>query len=559
MNFKEFMQKVDNQLLTMTEKEKSAWIHEIARKQTEKQRGAFLDTLTNPFESSQQVLEQSIETKEIENWLLKIEEQKLYFECTYYEDYGENYWDRDEGYTYTDPFDIVPDLLKAFQTTEALLAAENYSKAAELYEWLCSIPFAAFDTESEDWLDGELDLEELVAEEMVNLDLKKIGLKLTYAQYQVTPMEKRPAVLFRYLSWEMCREIKIEEIFSAGPKEVADSDAFMQVWSTFLEKTPGDRAGELLTEACLYIGGIEYLCETAERTADVHPVLYENACFYLYDRQRLFECEKIGLKAIGHLPENLLIRGRIADIAENSAVELKHWESVRQFYVAAFYSNSTVLHYLRLFKLSDHSVITAEAAKFIQTLPEDFSWSGFNTNTQLNENSLSASRKNVIRFFNHEFTFIQETCKKNPNYLGWSSNFKGIIIPLFLLMMDKSEEPSRAKEIRIRDLEARLSNRNNGDEIFSDSIDLWKETVILTPREAENYLDWLNQEVEKRTEALVGGGYRKSYHKAAELIVLLGNAAESNGHVNEKKRLVEHYKKTYSRKRAFKEELDALD
>lgn len=65
--------------------------------------------------------------------------------------------------------------------------------------------------------------------------------------------------------------------------------------------------------------------------------------------------------------------------------------------------------------------------------------------------------------------------------------------------------------------------------------------------------------MDNRTGAVVGGGYRNSYCKAAVLITTLGETLESNGMINGKMDLIEHYKKIHSRKRAFKAEFELLN
>ena len=59
-------------------------------------------------------------------------------------------------------------------------------------------------------------------------------------------------------------------------------------------------------------------------------------------------------------------------------------------------------------------------------------------------------------------------------------------------------------------------------------------------------------------EGVAPGGHRKSYHKAAELIVMLGEIREENGEINGMYELVEHYKRMHSRKYAFRNEIDEL-
>lgn len=251
-----------------------------------------------------------------------------------------------------------------------------------------------------------------------------------------------------------------------------------------------------------------------------------------------------------------MIRGRIADIAVKAVVGLEHKESLKQFYEATFYSSTSVVHFLRLFKLPNYAEITNKAANSIQRLPGPTNRTDYQ-DLQLEENTCSQLTKQLIRFFNHEFDAMFHLAKADHQKLGWSISLKGTLIPLFLLTLDKSEYDSLAAGVIRQSLDRRLSSGQT-KENFEDLFDHWKETVNFTAEERVNYLTWLEQEVAERTEAIVGGGIRKSYHKAAELIVVLGDVLESNGNPHSKGKLIEHYKKVYSRKSAFKSELEEL-
>jgi len=97
------------------------------------------------------------------------------------------------------------------------------------------------DRDTEEW--NELELEELVQEKLVRLDLKQIALNLMYAKYQVAEGVERAAELYRYLSWNMCKNIKIEEMFTVGPEELKGIDSFMEEWITFLKIRMETRQG----------------------------------------------------------------------------------------------------------------------------------------------------------------------------------------------------------------------------------------------------------------------------------------------------------------------------
>jgi len=173
-------------------------------------------------------------------------------------------------------------------------------------------------------------------------------------------------------------------------------------------------------------------------------------------------------------------------------------------------------------------------------------------------NSLSRDHKDIIKFFSGEFDYIYDKCKKDNSTLGWSSGFKGIAVPLFILLLNKHNKITKAEEKLINGIIHRLGFEGDDKGSFLDTFLIWKEKVNLTKEQYEKYISWLKEEVDNRTEAVVGGGYRNSYYKAVVLIATLGETLESNGIINGKMDLIEHYKKIHSRKRAFKVEFELL-
>ncbi|NMA48791.1 MAG: hypothetical protein GX947_03340 [Tissierellia bacterium] len=335
--------------------------------------------------------------------------------------------------------------------------------------------------------------------------------------------------------------------------------SFMEEWISFLRNKEGDRAGELLLEACLYQGGISRLCEVARVEFSRYPVLFKYACEYLFNENRDLECEKLGLEATNLISEDLIIRGEIEDITSKAATRLKHLDIVEKCYEAEFYSKSTLNNYLRLFELPYYENIIDKATKHAETLPEN-SMSKFDYyNKQMRMNNLSEDYKDVIKFFNGEFEYIYNKCKKDKSTLGWSSGFKGIGVPLFILLLYKDKKATKAREQLMNSIIYRVGFVEADIESFSNKFLNWKEKQVLTEKQYEKYIEWLKKEVDKRVEAVVGGGYRKSYYKAAILIATLGETLESNGMSNGKVVTIEHYKKMHSRKSAFKAEFESFN
>ncbi len=172
----------------------------------------------------------------------------------------------------------------------------------------------------------------------------------------------------------MCKGIKVEDFFIVGPEELKDIDSSMEAWISFLKNKEGDLAGDLLSDVCMHQGGVDRLCETAGEVSAKHPVLYEYACRQLLNEKKEIECEKLGLESIGILPQKLVIRGKIADLSAKAAKQLGHANIIKECYEAAFYSESTLNHYLRLFELADYKEITERAAVYANALPENSAW-----------------------------------------------------------------------------------------------------------------------------------------------------------------------------------------
>ena len=129
-----------------------------------------------------------------------------------------------------------------------------------------------------------------------------------------------------------------------------------------------------------------------------------------------------------------------------AAVNLKHPDIVGKCYEAAFYSKSTLNSYLRLFELPNYNDIKKEAARYIETLPEGFTGYYNNKNKQMMVNSLSKDLKDIIKSFNGEFDYIYDKYKNDKSTLGWSTEFKGVVVPLFILLLNKVKRLTKAKK-----------------------------------------------------------------------------------------------------------------
>lgn len=552
MNYNDFIKAVDEKLTTMSDNEKDKWIHNLARTIQENERAKFLNSL-NGTNNCDDII---YDIKEIQDWSQKIQNGDIYFECSYCEVYGENYW-RDYSYEYYDTYEIGKKLTFAFQVAESVLYQKRYKEAVDLYNLLINMRFKAYYSDAEETI--ELEFQELVDERLVSLNIKLIVLNLIYAKYQTSEGKERASALFTYLKLNISNNIRLEEFFSVGPEELVGIDVFLDDLIKCLKSKNGDFAANLLYEACILLGGVEKLCNIAREMVQKHPILYLKSCEHLINERRLDECEKLGLKAMDLLDKDLIIRGKVADLTAKTAKELGHKEIVLECYKIAFQSESTLNHFLRLYEIENgKGILDIELIK-VKTLPEK-SFLGFGSiNNEMAINIISKEHKKILQFFNGEFDYIYEKCnKKDKNYLGWSSNIKGVIVPLFILYLDQNKRFSNVGLRLIEGIKHRLNYSDEDEQSFIDRFLRWKSKIEITSEQHEKYITWLQAEVDKRTEAVVGGGFRKSYYKAAELISALGETMESYGNIGAKKIIIEHYKKVHSTKRAFKAEFEVL-
>ena len=209
-----------------------------------------------------------------------------------------------------------------------------------------------------------------------------------------------------------------------------------------------------------------------------------------------------------------------------------------------------------MFELPDYEDRADKGAKYAKLLPDNLSGEGYNNNKQMLSNAISQDQKKVILFFNREFELIYQECQKDKNFLGWSSQFKGTAVPLFMLLLDRSPKLRKAGHQLLNEMKHRIGFKEDDGADLAARFLHWKAKVPLKDEHYQKYRPWLEAEVNKRAEAIVGGGYRKSYYKAAVLITALGETMESNGKMNGRRALIDHYKKLYPRKRAFKGEFD---
>ncbi len=583
MNQKEFVQKSGEILDSMSAEELRRCLHNIARKTPENKREAFLQLLNdccnqsdkkendNKIQLKRLIPDKKVKDKlsDIKEVFSKIKDGDLCLSAQGYEDYSNGYWGSEWIWEYEDNEGIGRIIVDAVLFAHDCLNDCRYEEALSVFKLVMDTQIFVEDEWGGDSF--ELSLEEMVEEKLVAVDLKVLALDVLYLDYQLQPANKRASSLYSYFSYPYFKEIHIEDIFSIGREELRDTELFFQSWIDFLMQQSGDIAARLLKEGILYYKGTEGLVEMARQGYKEQPSVYM-AALLEYEKAHNYEkMKEIGKEALDQLECDLKIRGEIALKTAQASFCVNDSDLMKKCWYEAFFSNSTIPNYLRLFVDGE---VTREykdlAEKRIEKLYVSDNYKQYLSETA--KNNIDEIEYKYLYFFSGHFEKIRDWCMEQKSSLGWSGHFIGAGIDLMLLYLyaDKSLRKAGKK------IAAHLSNRlgfnesknlvfmkensvfetevsmQKGEEIFWNIFCLWKVNYRLALNDTKPYVEWLKTVVDKRIDGIVGGKYRSKYNDVALLAAAVGEVKESLGEKRAKNIIIETYLKRYSRHTAFR-------
>jgi hypothetical protein len=459
---------------------------------------------------------------------------------------------------------------------DALLFAHDcmndfrYEEALSVFKLVMDTQFPVEDEVGGDSF--ELSLEEMEEEGLAGINLKVIALDVLYIEYQLHPSDKRTDILYSYFQYPYFKDIHIEDIFSVGREELKDTDMFFQSWIDFLMQQHSDVAARLLKEGILYYKGAEGFLEEARKGYNEHPGIYLAA---LLEYEKAHEYEKmkeIGKEALDKLERDLKIRGEIAIKTAQASACVNDDMLIRKCLYEAFYSDSTVINYLRLFADKESTVAYKDdAEKRIGNLQiyDDYHKKWI---SETYKNTVTETDYKYLCFFSGHFDKVKNWCMEQKSSIGWNGKFIGHGLDLMLLFLYADNNLKKAgKEIADR-VSRRIGfneSKNlvfikenlifktevieqNSKEIFWNIFCLWKSNYIITKQEMTSYVDWLESVIDMRINGIVGGKDRSKYDDVALLAAALGELKESLGERNAKITVMDKYTKKYSRYTSFK-------
>ncbi len=507
--------------------------------------------------------------RQLKIWMNQIDEGELTLDVEEYEDYSEDYWDRDWVTEYYDNQGIGDKILYAIQLAKDCVDDCRYQEANLIYEWLWVMEVCAESEYSEEC--DPADLQDLTEHNIIRTDLKQLALLTLYAAYQVLDADRRAENLYLYFSHRAFQDLHLEDMLQVGREELAETARFWEDWITLLKNEEGDVEARLLQEAILYQGGVERLVAVAEEVCNLHPSLYLAAMEAYYKRHEYEQIEKIAETALIKINKRLKIRGDIALKAAYAASCLSHDEQMMRFCWECFYSDSTVRNYLRLFG-------TKEMAQQYGMRGKEVLFSGLKgeeryqiRKKELCQNQIGKWNYYELCFYTGDFGTAKQASKNPSGSLGWSSSFIDRGIRLFLLYLYENPQPSKAassvaQQVGFVDdplsydsmhFESAVAEESRARKVstFWNYFQRWKQYFPMENNERKKYLAWAEKIVYSRADAIVSGQHRSHYHEVAVLLALTAENKEAMGVQGARQEIFAQYRKKFPRHSSFQGEM----
>lgn len=573
------MDNVEQIVGQMSEKAVQKCLCELARRLTEKEQEDFLQLLleysdaygkqennsaikTRKRKMSQDFVDHNI--KLLNDWLENIENGELQLKADGYESYSEDYWNPDWIWEYSDPDNIGGKLTAMLEFAKKCVYDYRYEEALLLYDTILDICVGV----ENDCDYFEMDLEGLIKEEILCIDLKELALLVLYTDYQVQLPNKRAKDIYTYFRYGYFKNIHVEDMFRMGREQLKGESQFWNDWIEVLSEHNGDMEARLLKEAVLFYKGTEALVDIAEKSYVKHPSLYLSAIQELEKNHDYERIESVADAALDHIGDTLRVRGKVALQAGLAAYYRGDLEKAWEYWYQTYFSDSTVQNYLRLFGWRNCALTYGIKAKgLLKTRQECDKY--IQKNEEMQENIIDRETCIYLKFFAGKFDEIKKSCNNTPNSLGWSSSFIKKGVKLFLLYfyqgldLGKStlgiaEEfnnefgfANNVKGFNKLEVIENTKSSNNFWKAFQD----WRIYFPIEEAEKKKYLLWLEDLVDKRVKAIVGGKFNNHYGSVAQLASAMGEVKESLGEKGAKQEILLHYKKTFPRHSSFHEAL----
>jgi len=569
LTLKEFISDLNARLEKFTHAELKEIIRSHAMDLPARERGEYLDRFVLPEKSKGKGT--SGKARMTDGELLLQEIEAFGSRAANYEYTSGWGWDNEYGEERALGDDSwVAEIDALFEQINNFYEAGDYSLARKAYEKLLEI---YLEGSEEGHFSGH------DQDEMMETDLEETGLKYLRSIYLSEKPSSRPAALFSGITKisYLAGNATIHGIVHVSMEDLPDLDQFGEQWIDYLKKQKGDRiTANLLKEAVRLFQGVKGLETLALEKGDQFPGAFVEWLEALKKGENYTEMIRAAKIGLAKLSDRLEIRARIADYLYEAAKQLGKKALVGESLKEALYASPSVS---RLLNLLDHAKDREQKIEYLngalarceeikkRTEQADSPQANFNRSPDLFENDVPGNLEVYCWLLKGDYAKASDLISPSKA-LGWSSGNSpnAILIPFFLyarwdhekrltanladLWTDATDAAIRFGEFYQRDStsgELGLRLRAHLENVLNE--------FPIPEKEREEYFKAAEKAAFKRVDVIVGGKHRKSYWKAAQLLLAVAETYWSNGKTAEGQRFVSRFKEKFNRHSAFRAEL----
>lgn len=549
MDLISFLNRIDQLTENMDETDLRITIREIARKTAADERDRFIGFFDKDKDGHEEITVASVieELQAIQDEQYSVDMKAMDMSRSWYEGMSE---DSD----YDDPHLICETVEKVCAVVGRCVDERSYAIAVEMFKFLDQYKVKV-NTGSND--PEKLGLEELIAENLIHVDLDTLRMDFLYALYMSTPQEERAQKLYEYMSKWSSPSLKLENILQQGDQAPDHLKEFYNDWIAILEKSEGVYELDLLIEA-LRFQDEGNLPQAARDHCDVHPGLYVELIQTAHDDR---ETMAIVDEALENTDEKLLIRSEIALEGARSALSLDMQMKAESYYLKAFASDTSFVNYLRLIgETKDPSRFDDDIKEILAKAKEREGDETIRTYGELAENQVQDVVIKAIEFMQGDIASTREYMIANKRMSGWSGTYMTVALPMVMLYLYEGELKSSTARAMAASICNTLSfltadyqkgTLSNEDilytALFLRCMDKWKQRHPMRRNDKAKLLSDVDRIVEKRVSVMLAQNIRSKFAECASYIAMQGEVEESLGIMDGKQALMESYRRKYYR------------
>lgn len=423
--------------------------------------------------------------------------------------------------------------------------------------------------------DEELSIQDMVYHDLLNCDLVRVILDTLYCAYRAVPMKERPGVLYEILVNAGRNEITLEAVMQHGDDELPDFQEFLALWIAYLGEREGREADRLVKEAVNLLNDASAAVSYAKKYASVHPGIYLD----ILENEKSADANamvSIGIQAMNLIPEKFMIRSEVALKTAEYVVRANEKQSLLEMcYFVAYESDTSAVNYIRAL-LNGYGTEKKRGELrqvFMTTNGNRDSYAIIgrsHTGSEREENSLDKNGLLLLRFLDGQFADVLEEGLNESEALGWTGTFMKQGIALYLLYLYESGQLKQGMSVMVDMVKTVMEfskkeyqkglympDEVNEKELFYGLFSEWKSIMQMEPKIRTRAIEKIESLLEKRIEGIMSGNHRNYYGECAAYLAALGEVKESLGEFGAKQRLMTSYKDKYSRRSAFRAEMQA--